>query len=270
MAAICNGLFAHSGFRPFAATFLNFIGYALGAVRVSALSHFGIIYIMTHDSIGLGEDGPTHQPIEMLESLRAMPNLLTFRPADGNEVVGSYVLAVENSTTPCVISLSRQAAPTLEGTNPDKVRLGGYILNTYGVAESPDIILVSTGTELQIAVAVAKSLSSIDGKSVRVVSMPCVELFDRQPSTYQLQVFPDGCPVMSIEASSTCGWRKYAHAPFGVDSFGMSAPGGALYSYFGFTETNLVEKAKEVIKFYHDIGGAQSLLIYPKFSFKGH
>ena len=146
MSAICNGLFSHGGFRPFGATFLNFIGYALGAVRVSALSRFGILYVMTHDSIGLGEDGPTHQPVEMLETLRCIPNLLTIRPADGNEVVGAYIAAIENSHTPTVISLSRQAVPTLNGTSAEKVSFGAYLLNDYGSNANGTISLIIVST----------------------------------------------------------------------------------------------------------------------------
>ena len=133
MAAICNGMFAHGALRPYCATFLNFIGYALGSVRVSALSNFGIVYVMTHDSIGLGEDGPTHQPIEMLETLRAMPNLNVFRPADGNEVAGSYLAAMNTAGTPSVISLSRQGTPTLAKGSRDMVSKGAYTV--YSTAE---------------------------------------------------------------------------------------------------------------------------------------
>lgn len=266
MCAISNGLAAHGGFRPFCATFLNFIGYALGAVRVTALSHFGVLFIMTHDSIGCGEDGPTHQPIEMLESLRALPNLNTIRPADGNEVVGAYCLSFESVKTPTVIVLSRQAAPTIDGTSSEKVAIGGYIVNEFGPLNSKiSLILIGTGTELQLAVAVAKKLADTDSIRVRVVSMPCVELFEQQSVEYQLDVFPVGSPVMSIEAASTCGWRKFAHAPFGIDCYGLSAPGPAVMEHFGFSEKNLIEKSREVIAFYSEvIGGAPSLINYPR------
>jgi len=227
MAAVLNGLYAYGGIRPFGATFLNFMGYALGASRLSALSRFGVIYVMTHDSIGLGEDGPTHQPIEMLESLRAMPNMLVFRPADGNEVCGSYKSAIENKHSPSVIVLSRQAAPAQVGSMPEKVAFGGYVLSSHGNCPFPSLIIVSTGTEVQLAVGVAKTLSSeTDGPSIRVVSMPCWELFDKQSMSYKKQVFPEGVPVMSIEASGNHGWTKFAHSSFGMNSFGLSAPGG--------------------------------------------
>eukprot|EP00600_Ochromonadales_sp_CCMP1393_P008478 CAMPEP_0174957250 /NCGR_PEP_ID=MMETSP0004_2-20121128/1971_1 /TAXON_ID=420556 /ORGANISM="Ochromonas sp., Strain CCMP1393" /LENGTH=725 /DNA_ID=CAMNT_0016205345 /DNA_START=160 /DNA_END=2337 /DNA_ORIENTATION=+ len=268
MAAICNGLYAHGGCRPFCATFLNFISYAFGAVRVSALSEQAVLYIMTHDSIGLGEDGPTHQPVEMLEQLRAIPNLLVMRPADRNEVKGAYVVAMQRTKTPTVLSLSRQATPYIPGSSYEKVALGGYILhdlhftgwsvgssNPGGLAR-PTLVLVGTGTELSFAVSTGQAIIAeytAAGKAcwVRVVSMPCTELFDEQPMTYQLSVFPKGSPVMSIEASSAMGWRKYAHVPFGlVNAFGTSAPAGQIYKHFGFTQENLTQRAKEAIAFY--------------------
>lgn len=272
MAAICNGLFAHGGIRPYCATFLNFIGYALGSVRVSALSHFPILYVMTHDSIGLGEDGPTHQPIETLEICRATPNLFTFRPADGKETVGSYVAALEHGKTPSVISLSRQAAPTLEHSSVDKVSLGAYVLEDMKTSEEsayPTLILVSTGTEVNLTMQVARQLCGADSPLakeyghnlwIRVVSMPCAELFDLQSKEYQHLVFPAGSPVMSVEAAGVRGWHKYAHAPFGIDnSFGMSAPAEQIYNFFGFTVKNLSEKAVEVVHHYR----SQDLKGYP-------
>jgi transketolase len=159
MAAISNGLFAHGGFRPFCATFLNFAGYAMGSIRVSALSKFGVIYVMTHDSIGLGEDGPTHQPIEMLDCLRSIPNLLTLRPADGHETVGAYEVAFEQISTPSVICLSRQATPSITGTDRSKVKLGAYVVSEFATdRQLPDLILVSTGTELSITIKIAASI----------------------------------------------------------------------------------------------------------------
>lgn len=245
MAAISNGLFAYGGVRPFCATFLNFVGYALGSIRLSALSKFGVIYVMTHDSIGLGEDGPTHQPIEMLETLRAIPNLYTLRPCDGPETAGAYEVAMEHHETPSVICLSRQGTPKLVGTSAEKVKLGGYVINEMGASGLPKLILVSTGTEVALAVKVAEKLHEEQKINVRVVSMPCCELFDKQSNEYRLEVFPHGCPVMSIEAAGTCGWQKYAHASVGIDTFGASAPGSHLYAHFGLTEDNLLQKAKK-------------------------
>ena len=271
MAAICNGLFAHGGFRPFCATFLNFIGYAMGSVRVSALSKFGVIYIMTHDSIGLGEDGPTHQPVEMLECLRSTPNLLVFRPCDGNETIGSYKIAMERMHTPSVLCFSRQATPTLKNSCAGSVAFGAYILEDIAMDPKPiSLILVSSGTELALALTVAKKLHDDNQLSIRVVSMPCWELFDEQPLSYQLSVFPAGIPVMSIEASGTHGWSKYAHAPFGMTGFGLSAPIKDLYNHFGFTTTNLVSKSLEVIEFYSKNGPPLSLVNVPKISLMSH
>lgn len=273
MAAISNGLFAHGGFRPFASTFMNFIGYALGSVRVSALSRFGVLYIMTHDSIGLGEDGPTHQPVEMLECLRALPNLLLFRPCDGNETKGAYQVALQRIHTPSVLSFSRQATPTLEHTSAQSVQHGAYILEEYISPGSTrlDLILVSSGTEVALTRSVALKLTQEHGLSVRVVSMPCWELFDEQSQDYQLSVFPAGTPVMSIEASGAHGWNKYAHVAFGLHSYGLSAPAKDVYAFFGFTVPNLVEKSLEVVAFYKNLGiPVPSLMLYPRFEKKAH
>jgi transketolase len=287
MAAICNGMFAHGGMRPYCATFLNFIGYAMGSVRLSALSKFGILYVMTHDSIGLGEDGPTHQPIETLDFLRATPNLYTLRPADGNETTGAYIIAMQTPETPSVISLSRQATPTVDGTVAEKVAFGAYVIREYGedghqssAANSqhhyPTLTLVSTGTELVITLNTAKALYDelialgiYSHVWIRVVSMPCFELFDRQTIDYQQSIFLSGSPVMSVEAAGIQSWRKYAHAPFGIDNaFGLSAPADKIYEHFGFTVTNLVQRAKDVITYYTVDGQrtyAPSLLSYPRF-----
>jgi len=280
MAAICNGLFAYGGLRPYCATFLNFIGYALGAVRLSALSEFGVIYVMTHDSIGLGEDGPTHQPVETLEQLRAIPNLFTIRPADGNETAGAYAVALEHHKTPSVIALSRQAAPTVEGTTAAKVALGGYTVQELGSREGnvhPTLIIVATGTEVQLAVSTARDLVTAKPSAwVRVVSMPCCELFDQQPLDYQKSVLTAGSPIVSVEAAGVLGWRKYAHVNFGLDNtFGMSAPSEKIYAHFGLTAAALAPKMQEVIAFYTPEGAAQpaapSLLDFPRFPVvKGH
>lgn len=267
MAAICNGMFAHGGVRPFCATFLNFIGYAMGSVRLSALSKFGVIYVMTHDSIGLGEDGPTHQPIETLEMLRATPNLLTFRPCDGNEVSGAYISAIEHTFTPSVISLSRQTAAALPNSSAEKVAHGAYTIAEAGSGPCK-LIIASTGTEVQLAIQVAEAVAASAGTSVRVVSMPCWELFEKQSIEYQLEVFPAGIPVMSIEAAGVQGWNKYAHAPYGMTSFGCSAPGGKVYERFGFTVENLTICAQEVLNHYKSTP-AESLINRVRFEISG-
>jgi transketolase len=257
MFAICNGISAyHKGLLiPFSATFLNFITYGFGSVRLSALSHHHVIYIMTHDSIGLGEDGPTHQPIETLAALRALPNLLVLRPADGNEVSGSYSAALVNRTRPSVLCLSRQNVPNLQGTSVESVALGAYTVSETIPNSKPDIVIAATGSEVSLA---AEAIALLKGKNpelnVRLVSMPSWELFSDQPFPYQRSVFPSGVPVLSVEALSIFGWSKYAHAHVGMQTFGASAPYKELYNKFGFTSSNISEKALSLIEYYHSIG----------------
>lgn len=247
MAAIVNGLFAYGGFIPYAATFFNFLSYCQGAVTLSDLSSVHGIYIMTHDSIGLGEDGPTHQPIEKFATVRGMPNILLFRPADGNETSGSYAVALEDNRRPSVLALSRQDLPQLEGSSLEKVKQGGYVLqDPEGKA---DVILVATGSEVSIAVKSAELLAS-QGKKARVVSFPCTTLFDEQSKEYQLSVLPDGVPVLSIEAASTFGWSKYAHAHVGLTTAGASGKATELYKHFGITPEAISAKALKLMEFY--------------------
>lgn len=247
MAAIANGMAAYGHFIPYVATFLVFTGYMFGAMRVSALSGFRVIYVMTHDSIGLGEDGPTHQPIEVLAMLRATPNIQVIRPADGNEVSGAYKIAINSPNTPTVICLTRQNVPTLEGTSIQKTELGAYILQDCD--GKPDIILIGTGSEVSLCVEAAKH-EALKGKKVRIVSMPCQELFDKQPEDYRKKVLLQDVPVLSVEAASTLGWQKYSHAQIGMKTFGMSAPYEKLYEYFGFTPLNIAQKAAKLISYY--------------------
>eukprot|EP00003_Mantamonas_plastica_P025537 TRINITY_DN5026_c0_g1_i1.p1 TRINITY_DN5026_c0_g1~~TRINITY_DN5026_c0_g1_i1.p1 ORF type:complete len:666 (+),score=238.55 TRINITY_DN5026_c0_g1_i1:277-2274(+) len=239
MAAICNGLAAYGAFIPFGATFLNFIGYAQGAARLSALSHLRVIYIMTHDSIGLGEDAQTHQPIETLSSWRATPNMNVFRPADGNEVSGSYAQAVQTATTPSIIALTRQNVPNLEGSSVEAVAQGGYALNEV---ENPDVVLVATGSEVSLIVDAAAELGN-----ARVVSMPCMDIFEARSDEEKRALFPDGVPVVSVEAASGVGWSAFSHKHIGMSTFGKSGPGEQLMEYFGFTVDNVVSTAKELI-----------------------
>jgi len=248
MAAIMNGLACHGLFIPFGSTFFNFIGYAYGAVVLSALSSLRTLYVMTHDSIGLGEDGPTHQQIEKLQLCRETPNLLTFRPGDGNEVVGTYILAIENKTRPSVIALSRQNMPKgIDGCDAEKVKYGGYVV-ADAEGGKPDVVLVATGSELTLADQAKEKLKGT--LNVRVVSMPCTELFDEQEETYKANVLPDGVPVMSIEAGSVGGWTRYAHASIGMTTFGASGKLNDVLEHFGFTVENVVEKAKKLVEFY--------------------
>eukprot|EP00178_Gracilaria_changii_P010699 TRINITY_DN31062_c0_g1_i1.p1 TRINITY_DN31062_c0_g1~~TRINITY_DN31062_c0_g1_i1.p1 ORF type:complete len:688 (-),score=108.40 TRINITY_DN31062_c0_g1_i1:47-2062(-) len=242
MAAICNGVAAYGCLRAFNSTFFTFIGYALGAVRLSAISEVPVIYVMTHDSIGVGEDGPTHQPIETLESVRALPNINVVRPCDGNETSGAWALAISSKNTPHVLVLSRQGCPNQEGTSAESVKKGAYILKK---ADKPKLVIVATGSEVQIAVAAAATLGD-----TQVISMPCQEIFDAQPLDYKLSCFPKGVPVLSIEASATHGWQRYAHGSLGMTSFGASGKGPDVYKHFGITPEGAVEKANKLIEFY--------------------
>ena len=249
MAAICNGMQAYGALIPFCATFFNFITYAWGAVRLSALSKHQVIYIMTHDSIGLGEDGPTHQPIETLSLLRATPNIITLRPADGNETSAAYAAALEARKTPSVIILTRQNLPHLEGSSIEKAKKGAYVLSSSPQAKA---ILVGTGSEVSLAVEAAKLLAAA-GISVNVVSMPSWELFEAQTQAYKESVFVEGLPVVSMEAMSTTGWHKYAHVPLGIDTFGLSAPYLQAYKHVGLVPDVVAEKVKKVIAHYETV-----------------
>jgi transketolase len=246
MGAILNGLAYHgSGLVPYGGTFCVFAGYMLGAMRLSALSELGVIYVLTHDSIGLGEDGPTHQPIETLASLRSIPNMLVIRPGDGNETSGAYKVAVANRHRPTVMFLSRQAMANQANSSADHVAKGGYILEDSNGA--PDLIIIGTGTELDLCVKAAAQLRA-EGKNVRVVSMPCVELFEEQDAAYRESVLPAACRKrLVVEASSSFGWHKYTGFEgdtVSIDRFGASAPGPLLMEKFGFTVDNVVAKAK--------------------------
>lgn len=249
MGAICNGIALHnSGLIPYCATFLVFADYMRAAIRLSALSQAGVIYVMTHDSIALGEDGPTHQPVETIASLRAIPNLLVFRPADGTETSGAYKVAVERRQQPSLLCMTRQALPQLEGASMEGTARGAYILS--GSEDLPDIILIGTGSEVSLCVAAAEKLRA-DGHKVRVVSMPCWELFEEQDEHYKNAVLP---PLdqkrLVVEAASSFGWHKYMGsqgAMVSVDRFGVSSPGGLAMEKFGFTVDNVVAEAKKVL-----------------------
>lgn len=249
MGAICNGIALHgSGLIPYGATFLVFTDYMRNAIRLSALSEAGVIWVMTHDSIALGEDGPTHQPVEHVASLRAIPNLAVFRPADGNETSGAYKVAVENRHSPTLLALSRQGLPNLTGSSIEGTEKGAYVLSDDG--GTPDLILMGTGSETQLCVDAAVELRK-EGKKVRVVSMPCWELFEAQDEAYKESVLPKAVKKrVSVEAGTTFGWSRYVGdegVSIGVDRFGASAPLGALLEKFGFTVDNVVAKAKAVL-----------------------
>ncbi|KAF3332357.1 putative transketolase [Carex littledalei] len=250
MGAICNGIALHSpGLIPYCATFFVFTDYMRAAMRISALSEAGVIYVMTHDSIGLGEDGPTHQPIEHLASFRAMPNILMLRPADGNETAGSYKVAVLNRKRPSVLALSRQKLPNLPGTSHEGVEKGGYTISDNSSGNKPDFILIATGSELEIAAKAGDELRK-EGKTVRVVSFVSWELFEEQSAEYKESVLPAAVTArVSIEAGSTFGWHKYVGPKgkaIGIDRFGASAPAGKIYKEFGITPENVVAVAKSL------------------------
>ena len=219
MAGIMNGISGYGTHIPFGGTFLNFVSYAAGSVRLSSLSHQRVIYVATHDSIGLGEDGPTHQPIETLAHFRALPNMMVWRPADGNETSAAYYMALTSQKTPSILALTRQNLPQLENSTIEHAIKGGY---TMIDAPNADITLVSTGSEVSLCIEAIKILKDKHSITARVVSLPCFEVFDAQTKDYRLSVFPDGIPTMSVEVMSTMGWERYSHEQFGLNRFGAS------------------------------------------------
>nr|XP_010918808.1 transketolase, chloroplastic [Elaeis guineensis] len=251
MAGISNGIALHgSGLIPFAATFLTFSDYMKNSMRLSALSHAGVLYILTHDSIGLGEDGPTHQPVEQLAGLRAIPRLLVFRPADGNETAGAYKVAISNRDAPSVIALSRQkVAANLEGTSISGVEKGGYIISDNSSNGLPEIILIGTGSELCLCEGSAETLRR-EGRRVRVVSLVCWRLFDGQTREYREFVLPPTVSKrVSVEAGSPIGWREYVGdggVVHGVRDFGASGAYLDTFKKFGFTEENVTRIARSL------------------------
>ena len=249
MGAICNGIALHnSGLIPYGATFLVFTDYMRGAIRLSALSQARVIWVMTHDSVALGEDGPTHQPIEHIPSLRAIPNLVVLRPADGNETSGAYKAAIELTKTPSVLALSRQGLPNLAGSSIEGTTKGGYILSDS--EGTPEIILIGTGSETQLCVQAGEKLRG-EGKKVRVVSMPSCDLFEMQDRAYQESVLPQAVAKrLVVEAGSSFGWHRYIGtegATISIDRFGVSSPGGLALERFGYTVENVLAKAKELL-----------------------
>ncbi|KAJ3672519.1 hypothetical protein LUZ60_007240 [Juncus effusus] len=250
MGAICNGIGLHSpGLIPYCATFFVFTDYMRAAIRISALCECGVIYVMTHDSIGLGEDGPTHQPIEHLASFRAMPNILMLRPADGNETAGAYKVAVLNRKRPSILALSRQKLPNLPGTSIEGVEKGGYIVSDNSSGNKPEFIFLATGSELEIVESAAKELRG-EGKSVRVVSMVSWELYEEQSGEYKESVLPKGVGKrVSLEAGATLGWEKFvgdSGKAIGIDRFGASAPAPKIYKEYGISVENVVATAKSL------------------------
>jgi transketolase len=248
MAAMVNGMALHGGLIPFGATFFNFSDYMRPSLRLSALMQAHSIFIFTHDSIGLGQDGPTHQPIEQLTSLRAMPGLTVFRPADANETTEAWRLAI-GLAGPVALVLTRQALPVL---NPKQFSVSaGVAKGAYVLLDEADLqlILVATGSEVHLALRAAQALAK-SGIRTRVVSMPSWELFERQPAEYRDSVLPLSIPKLAIEAGATLGWYKWVGRTgdvIGLDHFGASAPGEVVMAKMGFNVDNVVERALRLL-----------------------
>ncbi|OUD08624.1 transketolase [Marivivens niveibacter] len=256
MAAAMNGMALHGGVRPYGGTFMCFTDYARGAMRLSALMKQSVVYVMTHDSIGLGEDGPTHQPVEHLAMLRATPNTLVFRPADTVETAEAWEIALTQTETPSVLALSRQNLPTVRTDHKTKnlVANGAYVLKDAEAGKRQAIIM-ATGSEVEIALA-ARDILEAEGIGTRVVSVPCMELFDAQEETYRKKVLPAGPVRVAVEAAVRQGWDKYLlgergreqKAGFvGMTGFGASAPADELYAKFGITAENVAEQVKALL-----------------------
>jgi transketolase len=252
MGAIVNGLNLH-GLRAFGSTFFNFTDYMKAAIRLAALMRLPSIFVFTHDSIGLGEDGPTHQPIEQLASLRATPNLNVVRPAGGNETALAWRFAIEQTDAPVALVFSRQGVPSW---NPsavprDAIERGAYVLRESYKDAEPDLILIGTGTEVHLCTAAADQLEA-EGIATRVVSMPCVDRFAAQEEAYRDQVLPPSVRArVSVEAAALFGWERWTTEDgdqVGMTTFGASAPQKALYEHFGFTPERIVERGKAVVE----------------------
>lgn len=248
MGAIANGMYLHGGILPFCATFAVFSDYMKGAMRMSALMNIPVVYVFSHDSIGVGEDGPTHQPIEQLTMLRSIPNIKVFRPADSKEVAAAYESAWTGKT-PTAIVVSRQALKQHKTTGPNAL-YGGYIVANSD-KETPDVILIATGSELTLALEAKKALKN-ENIDARVVSMPCMELFDIQTQKYRESVLPSGVRArVAIEAGRSTPWYKYVGIDGEcccIDTFGMSAPADVMFEVCGFTSDNVVQLAKKTVK----------------------
>ena len=246
MSAIMNGLVLHGGIRPYAGTFLTFLDYARNAVRMSALMKLPVVYVYTHDSIGVGEDGPTHQPVEHISMLRATPGINTWRPCDGVETAYAWKHALESKDLPTALILSRQNLPSQSRNDSGLIDKGGYVLLE---AEDEDLVIIATGSEVELAINSAELLQA-EGIKVKVVSIPCTELFDSQSEEYKLRVLGTK-PKVAIEAGSKDFWYKYLNAGdevIGLDCFGESAPLKDLLEHFGFTNEKVVETCKKVLE----------------------
>jgi transketolase len=248
MCAVMSGLALHGGFIPYGGTFLVFSDYARNALRVASLMKQRVIYVFTHDSIGLGEDGPTHQPVEHVASLRLMPGMDLWRPSDTVETAAAWIAALERSNGPTCLVLSRQNLTFVKRSAETQamIRKGGYVLSDAAGARA---VIIATGSEVALALEVQKSLAA-GGVAVRVVSMPCTSAFDRQDAAYRESVLPHGLPRVAVEAGVPDYWRKYVGlegAVVGIDRFGESAPAGELFRHFGFTVENVAQAVRSVL-----------------------
>ena len=253
MTAISNGLALHGGFLPYHGTFLTFSDYARNALRMSALMKLRTIAVYTHDSIGLGEDGPTHQSVEHASSLRLIPNLDLWRPCDTAETAAAWAAAIERANGTSALLFTRQNVPSAprDAAALASIARGGYVLADFGAGERRALV-IATGSEVPLALAAREALAK-EGIAVRVVSMPCTQAFDRQDAGYRASVLPHGVPRVAVEAGVTDFWRKYVGAAddpraavVGIDTFGESAPAGALFKHFGFTAERVAEAVRKV------------------------
>ena len=255
MGGIANGIAYHGGFLPYVATFMTFSDYMRGSVRLAALSGLHTIYVWTHDSVGLGEDGPTHQPVEHYAALRAIPNLWLIRPGDANETSAAWAVAVERTDGPVALSLTRQKLTTLPETAAKAragVARGGYVVReSSGGPEAIDLILIATGSELPLAASAAEALTA-EGIRTRLVSLPCWELFELQPAAYRNDVLPTAAHKrLSVEAGITLGWERYVGdhgAIVGIDHFGASAPAPDIFGHFGFSPERIADLGRRVVR----------------------
>jgi transketolase len=272
MGGIVNGIAYHGGFLPYAATFLTFSDYMRGSVRLAALSGLHVTYVWTHDSVGLGEDGPTHQPVEHYAALRAIPNLWFVRPGDPNEASAAWAMAVERQAVPgalvgpVALAFTRQKLPTLAGTRElarDGVLRGGYILSEAS-GGTPQLILIGTGSELQLCATAAAALEA-EGIPTRVVSLPCWERFDAQDQAYRDRVLPPAVKKrVSVEAGISLGWERWVGdegAIIGIDHYGASAPAGTIFKEFGFTTERVADVGRRVVR--DGLHGRQKTLNLP-------
>ncbi len=245
MGGIVNGMAGHGGIlRPYGSTFGQFSDYMRGSVRLSALMDLDVAWVYTHDSIGLGEDGPTHQPVEHYAALRAIPGLHLFRPADANETAQCWRVVLEDLEGPAAFMLSRQNLPILDGVTAEGVARGGYVLQAAG--GDPQIVLVGTGSEVQLCVGARDALAA-EGIAASVVSLPCWELFAKQDASYRASVLPAGVPKLSVEAGVAMGWAKWVDASVSLERFGASAPGEVVMRGLGFSVENVVARAKDLL-----------------------